>query len=222
MYRFQFTSPALLWAGAALALTLAACTPVPSEDAAPAEAGTGADHDAAVDPAKTPQEPDTVVQQPAPAAPPEPAVSPAECLVGSWLFSQDVMNEFYSSIDTGGAELSIDGGSVLSFTEEAYEFDADFTLTMDIGMTADGVLTGTVGGSYSASEDVLTTANETNDVSLDVSVMGTTVDATNEFEGFMEFFSINDTPYECADGELTLHYRGGGDQRVPLTLERID
>src|SRR5690625_3551871 len=129
MHRPRPIPPALLWAGTALILTLAACTPVAPGTRAPADADTGAQQDAAAAPAKTPQEPEPAEPDPIEAAPPEPdPVSPAECLVGSWLFSQAVMNEFYDSIDTGGAELSIDGGSVLSFTGDAYEFDADFTL----------------------------------------------------------------------------------------------
>jgi hypothetical protein len=148
------------------------------------------------------------------------ALSGPECLIGDWYIEQDQMQVFYDALGAanGNLDFTIDGGTGLSFTESSFSYTPEFTLLLTVaGIDGTGTISGAIGGEYTADEAVITTAQETNDTSLTVTVGGVTQDGGALFGSLLAASPIHSAPYECtAQGPLIQF--DTGDDRVPVQL----
>ncbi|MGF3055104.1 hypothetical protein [Microbacterium sp. YY-01] len=148
-------------------------------------------------------------------------VDTTECVVGTWLFSHDEMQAYYDSIAPEGSTITVDGSTTLSFTESEYEFQPDFSLTIDFGMEATATVTGAIGGTYIGLDVQVTTEQEYNDLQLDGEVMGQKVDLTEQAAAYMEMYRLVDIPWECSGDTLTLYYLTADNTTFPAQLTRM-
>ena len=192
-------APLALTASTAALLLLAGCS-------APADAGPEVDPDAAGESA----EPD------APTDPTDPA-----CLIGDWRITQDQMQSFYDAVSgsTEGLALTIEGDTGLSFTTDSYIYTPSFTLLLDIaGVQGQGVTTGSIGGSYSATEGVITTTVGDNSLETIVTIAGVTQDASSELGAIIASDPINQAPFDCSDPDAPVLQFDTGSGRTPVAL----
>lgn len=162
----------------------------------------------------------------APAPEPEPSGSPspiaepagADCLVGEWQISEEVMQSYYDSLDAP-VDFTISGGTGLAFTEDKYSYTPDFTLTMDIaGQRASGAATGTVTGEYTATDQVITTTNDKNELEMSIEVGGQTIDGGDLAEDFIASVPIASAPFECTPEGPVIMFGAGSAGRTPVQL----
>lgn len=152
-------------------------------------------------------------------APPEPD---GACLVGEWFVPELEMNRYYDALAVGveGLSFNVLGGTRLTFTEDTYEWAPDFVLQLTVaGLGGTGDVSGTITGTYSASDGVVTTSSEVNDLSITVVVAGQTMDGGEVVEAFLADAPINEAPYECDDDTLVLGFETA-DDRTPVTFTR--
>jgi hypothetical protein len=158
---------------------------------------------------------------PAPVAAP-PLTGPG-CLVGDWMIEQDQLQVFYDSVaeaSGGGIEFTVDGDTGLSFDGDRYVYTPDLSLTLNAGgVEGVGVLAGTIEGTYTAADSIITTTTDTTDVSYTYSVGGVPQDASSAFAEALQRAPISGGEYECTDlGPLIQFDNGFG--RVPVQLTR--
>ncbi|MEV8254343.1 hypothetical protein AB0O95_10305 [Rhodoglobus sp. NPDC076762] len=149
-----------------------------------------------------------------PAEPEEEMVSGPECLIGDWYIAEDQMQGFYSAVSgtTEGLNLSVEGGTGLSFTDTTYTYTPDFTILLEVaGSEGVGSITGAINGDYDATESVITTSHEESDIAVTVSVGGVSVDGTDLTQGFINSAPINSAPYECGTNGPIIHFSTGDD-----------
>ncbi|MET4156624.1 hypothetical protein [Agromyces sp. PvR057] len=192
------------------ALTLAGCTASPSGDASDAPSGspkptaTGQATDAATDDAA--------------------GAEPSNCLVGDWVLSDDQMQRYYDQVNVDLAEYAIvydpTGSAGLSFAEDGtYAYTPALTLAVDIaGLPAEATLGGTLSGQYAVDGETLRTSNDTNALSMDVTVDGVAMDGTPVTEQILAS-PITSAPYDCSGATPVIHFSTGA-STVPLTLAR--
>ena len=187
----------------------------------PASAGAAA---VETDPAPVETDPPPVETDPAPTTAPDDGAD-GSCLIGDWVITQDEMNAYYDTvtagIDAGGSEVDIDivGQTFLTFTESEYVYTADFDLTLAVvGTTGTGVATGTVSGTWEATDGRVVTVLGANDLSVIVTVGGQTVDGSDVADGFLTSSPINDAPYDCAGPTLGFQAGSTGEIRHDVTL----
>lgn len=197
------------------ALALAGCSPTPDQ-AGPAStskpkptASTSADP---TDPAGG-------------AATDDPAeATPADCLVGDWVLTAEQMQAFYDQVTADLADYAIvydpTGTSGLSFRDDGtYAYTPDLTLAVDIaGLPAEATLTGTLSGEYTADGTTLTTSNDANGLTMDVTVDGVAMDGTPVTEQILGS-PIQSAAYDCTGDTPVIHF-STGTSTVPLTLAR--
>ncbi|MGV8970317.1 MAG: hypothetical protein ACOH1J_07705 [Microbacteriaceae bacterium] len=154
----------------------------------------------------------------------EVALSGPECLVGDWYIENDQMQAFYDALAAnvaGGSGITFDitGGTGLSFADTTYVYTPEFTLGLVVsGITGSGTITGAVSGDYSATDDSITTAFNTSDVALTISVGGVVQDGAGLFGDILSSDPINDAPYECSPAGPIIGFDTGGDRfNVQLT-----
>lgn len=150
----------------------------------------------------------------------EPVLAGQECLVGTWAFKPQDMQDYYDAVAPEGATISVSGEILLELDGESYEYNPSFTLEIDVGFVAEGVLEGPIGGTYTADDEVISTSQSYSEAHLDVYAMGTKMDATAEFEGFLEMFKLVQSEYECEENELTLQMEAGSSGPQPVGLTR--
>jgi hypothetical protein len=191
-------APLALTATAAL-LLLAGCS-------TPADADPEVDDDAAGE----------STEPEAPTDPTDPA-----CLIGDWRITQDQMQSFYDAVSgsTEGLVLTIEGDTGLSFTADSYVYTPSFTLLLDIaGVQGQGVTTGSIGGSYTATEGVITTTVGDNDLETIVTIAGVTQDASSELGAIIASDPINEAPFDCSDPDAPVLQFDTGSGRTPVAL----
>ncbi|MEL0627663.1 hypothetical protein V6245_11990 [Salinibacterium amurskyense] len=158
----------------------------------------------------------------APAEPEEEMVSGPECLIGDWYITEDQMQGFYSAVSgtTEGLDISVEGGTGLSFTDTTYTYTPDFTILLEVaGSEGVGSITGAIDGDYEASDTVITTSHDESDIAMTVTVGGVSVDGTDLTEGFLNSAPINSAPYECGtDGPIIQFSTGDDSPTVAMQL----
>ena len=156
----------------------------------------------------------------APAEPEEEMVSGPECLIGDWYIAEDQMQGFYSGVSgtTEGLNISVEGGTGLSFTDTTYTYTPDFTILLEVaGSEGVGSITGAI--DYDATESVITTSHEESDIAVTVSVGGVSVDGTDLTQSFISSAPINSAPYECGtDGPIIQFSTGDDSPTVAMQL----
>lgn len=155
--------------------------------------------------------------------PVETKADPKECLVGDWFISEAELQKFYDTVNVSEATFTVRGDMGLSFSTDEYEFQPDFTFTLDVsGIEGVGEIVGLVQGSYTATEEILTTEYDNADqVEFIITVMGQEFDGKEINDSFLSMFAINEAPYECVDNALTLGYQDvTGQPVVPVVYER--
>lgn len=160
---------------------------------------------------------------PAPTTPPTTAAPSADCLVGDWVITQDEMNAFYDTIESqvgGPFAITIAGQTGLTLTADTYQYVADFDLTLEVsGITGQGASSGTVSGTYVADDGIIVTELGSSDLSVIVTVGGTTLDESDFANGLLGSVPINDAPYDCSGPSPVLMFKTADDGvRHPVTL----
>ena len=178
---------------------------------------TGGTTDAEVDP-DAPTSGEEVETEAPPADPLDPA-----CLVGDWILTQEQMQSFYDAVasETEGITFTAEGQAGLSFTETDYRWTPEFTLSLEVaGLEGQGVTTGTLGGTYTASEGVITTTVGDNNLAATLTINGATQDGSDILGSFISSDPINDTPYDCSDPEAPVLQFETATGRTPIVLVR--
>jgi hypothetical protein len=140
------------------------------------------------------------------------------------VISQDEMNGFYDAVEAnieGGAiDFEIVGQTLLTFTETDYAYEPAFELSLTIaGQEGSGVASGSVSGTYTTADGVITTTLGSSDMQMDLTVGGVTMDASSIGNSFIASVPINDAPYSCATGVPVIDFEtGDGTPRHPVTL----
>ncbi len=156
--------------------------------------------------------------------PDAPAADPIDpdCLIGDWLITQSEMQGFYDAVSgsTDGLVLTIEGDTGLSFTADEYLYTPTFTLILEIaGVMGEGVTTGSLGGTWTASAGVITTTLGANDLETIVTINGTTQDASSTLGSIIASDPINQAPFDCTDPESpVLQFETGTGSRTPVAL----
>lgn len=167
-------------------------------------------------------EPGTTVEPSDDAAAPDPT-DPA-CLIGDWRITQEQMQVFYDAVSASseGLALTIDGDTGLSFTESAYVYTPEFVLRLDIsGLVGEGVTTGSLGGTWTAEDGVITTSVGDNSLSTIVTIAGVTQDASDTLGGIIASDPINQAPFDCTDPAAPVIQFDTGSGRVPVALTPV-
>ena len=199
------------------ALTLAGCSASPSGDASASDAASDAPKPSAS--ASTPAT-DAATDADDAAA----GGDPSNCLVGDWVLADDQMQLYYDQVTADLAEYAIvydpTGGAGLSFADDGtYAYTPALSLAVDIaGLPAAATLGGTLSGQYAVDGDTLTTSNDTNDLTMDVTVDGVAMDGTPVTEQILAS-PIQSAPYDCSGETPVIHFSTGA-STVPLTLSR--
>ncbi|WP_235480743.1 hypothetical protein [Agromyces sp. Leaf222] len=197
------------------ALTLAGCTASPSGDASASDAASDSPK-----PTASASTPATDAAADDDAA----GTAASNCLVGDWVLADEQMQRYYDQVNADLAEYAIvydpTGGSGLSFDEDGtYAYTPALSLSVDIaGLPAEGTLGGTLSGQYAVDGDTLTTSNDTNDLTMDVTVDGVEMDGTPVTEQILAS-PIMSAPYDCSGETPVIHFSTGA-STVPLTLSR--
>ena len=167
----------------------------------------------------------TIPEAPADTTPATDApVAPAgeDCLVGEWVVTQDEMNAFYDAVEANvdGVTFEIIGEAGLTFTETQYVWGPDFDLTLTVaGLEGNGVAGGSISGTYTTADGVITTTLESSEMTMQISMGGTVMDASDIGNDFMTSVPINDAPYSCETGVPVIDFEtGDGTPRHPVTL----
>lgn len=155
---------------------------------------------------------------------PEPEPDPT-CLVGAWVVPQDQLTRFYDAlaVDAGGGELQFEivGQMLLTFGEDTYQYLPDFFLQVEVaGLTGTGDVSGSITGSYTVADGIITTSNESNDTRLTIDVMGQSIDGTDILNSILASAPINSAPYECVGEDLVIGFETGSG-RIPITLSPV-
>lgn len=180
-------------------------------------AGCGAPSEGAdTDPAEGPAAEEPTSPEEAPVDPTDPA-----CLVGDWQIAQDQMQSFYDALssEVEGVDITIEGGTGLSFTADEYRYTPSFTLLLEIegGTSGEGVTSGSLGGTYTAEDGVITTTLADNDLAVAITVAGQTLDGTDLLGSFIESDPINQAPFDCSTGSPVLQFETSTG-RTPVVL----
>ena len=184
------------------------------------------------DPAPVETDPAPVVTEPAPVeTDPPPATntpddgSDGACLIGDWVITQDELNAYLDTVTAGfgdgpaPVEIDVVGQALLTFTASDYVYTADFDLTLVVaGITGTGVSTGTVSGTWKASDDRIVTELEENALDVIVTAAGQTRDASDLAGGFLTSSPVNEAPFDCAGPILRFQADATGAVRHDVTL----
>jgi hypothetical protein len=195
----------------------------PEADAAP-ETVAEPEPDAAPETVAEPVATEPVATEPVATEPvatePEATDSDAEdCLVGSWLVTEDEMNGYYDVLETNlsadgpAPTFDITGDVLLSFTPTEYVYTADFELFLEVaGQSGNGVVSGTANGTWSSADGIITTEQVSSDLELMVTVAGITLNGSDFAGGLLDSVPINDAPFDCAGP--TLSFQAGVDEKT--------
>lgn len=163
---------------------------------------------------------------PPPTAASEPAVDfDGTCLVGDWVVTEDEMNGFYEGVTaTLGTPVTItvEGSAPISFhADHTYAWAPAFTLAVEVlGQVGTGVSGGSITGDWSAADGVLTTAAEVNELDVQVTIAGVTLDESDFANGLLDGSPINGVTYSCDGPTPVLNFlTGDPDITVPVALE---
>jgi hypothetical protein len=192
-------TPFAVTAAAAALLALTAC------------GGPGDDPEPETDPSA-----DASTEPSAAADPTDPA-----CLIGDWRITQDQIQVFYDAVSasTEGLSLTIVGDTGLSFTEADYLYTPGFTLQLEVaGVSGEGVTTGSIGGTWTAADGIITTTVGDNSLSTIVTINGVTQDASSTIGAIIASDPINEAPFDCTDPSAPVLQFDTGSGRVPVAL----
>jgi hypothetical protein len=157
---------------------------------------------------------------------PAPTVAPVaddgSCLVGEWVVTEEQMDAFYAGLmGTVEAPLTIDttGSAPLTFRADGtYTWAPAFTLAVEVaGAVGEGAVSGSIDGSWTASEGVLTTSSETNAVDVSITVNGVTFSGSDLANGLLNESPVNGVTYSC-DGPVIDFKTADPSVTFPVTL----
>lgn len=155
-------------------------------------------------------------------APSSDPLDPA-CLVGNWVLTQEQMQSFYDAVasEAEGITFTAEGSAGLSFTATEYRWSPEFTLILEVaGLEGRGETTGTLGGTYTAAEGIITTTLGDNNLAATLTINGAEQDGSELLGSFITSDPINDTPYDCTDPEAPVLQFETSTGRTPVVLTR--
>lgn len=205
-------------AALALSLVLAACSDPKPGSSTTATEEPGAQEQPTAE--STPSPDATTEASPTEEPTREVAVTGPECLIGTWKLTAEQMQAFFDSIE-GPTEFLVEGDSNFEFTADTYEYTPDLSLTVSLaGMEGTGSMTGSVSGSYTTANGVITTSDDTHDIDMSIKVGSIETDGSDITEGFLSLSPINSAAFECRSDLLTITWQNGGDG-IDLDLVRV-
>ncbi len=155
-------------------------------------------------------------------ATPSDPLDPA-CLVGDWVLTQEQMQSFYDAVasEAEGITFTAEGSAGLSFTATDYRWTPEFTLVLEVaGLEGRGATSGTLGGTYTAADGVITTTVGDNNLSATLTINGAEQDGSEILGAFITSDPINDTPYDCSDPDAPVLQFETATGRTPVVLTR--
>lgn len=190
--------------------------PVPSStDAAPPTSAVSETTEPSAGPSTT--------ETPASTAAPEPVDDHGACLIGSWIVSEEQMNAYYEGLMTtvdAPITLVATGQATLTFDGATYAWAPDFELDVTVvDQPGTGTTSGSVTGSWSASDGVIVTVSDVNAVELEITVNGTTFSGSDLANGLLNESPVNGVTYSCAGATPVIDFRTADPAvSVPVTL----
>lgn len=152
--------------------------------------------------------------------PPEPETTD-DCLVGEWIVTEAEMNAFYDAIEARldqPIDFTIAGEAGLVFTDTTYAWAPAFTLQLDLGgITGTGDAGGSISGTYTTTDGLLSTEVGESAMMLTIEVAGQTIDGSELGNGFITSVPFVNSPYAC-DGPTPVIQFETVDDRHPVTL----
>ncbi|MFN3257500.1 MAG: hypothetical protein ACE37B_17585 [Ilumatobacter sp.] len=146
------------------------------------------------------------------------------CLEGSYLIDSEQLNGYYNALAANsgaGLTMSADGVVNVSFFDGAYQYAADFVLSLEVaGTSGTGTATGNVNGNYTVEDNVILADNETSSLDIQITVAGVTIDGSDLGNDLITSAPINGAPFTCDGGVVTLLFQSGPtpDVRHPVVL----
>ncbi len=156
--------------------------------------------------------------------PSEAAAVAGDCLVGDWVVTSEQMDAFYDGVmGTLEAPLGIDtdGSAPLSFAADGtYEWAPDFALVVEIaGQSGTGEVAGTITGTWTAADGIVTTSSDVNALTLSIMVNGVSFDGADLGNGLLDSSPVNGVTYSCDGPTPVLDFRTADPAvTVPVTL----
>jgi hypothetical protein len=134
------------------------------------------------------------------------------------------MNAFYDEVESlidQPIDFTITGEAGLVFTETTYQWSPAFTLHLDLaGLTGSGDAGGSISGTYTTADSVLSTEVGESAMTLTVDIGGQTFDGSEIGNGFITSVPFVDSPYSC-DGPTPVIQFETIDSRHPVTLTPV-
>lgn len=146
-----------------------------------------------------------------------------DCLVGSWIISESELQGFYDAILQDNAQLpmtfAVNGDVGLDLNSDgSLVYTPDLTLVIEAGgIEGSGELIGTLSGSYSAEDSVITTEITEDDTELTITLSGVTM-TDQDLGGAFSGLPIANAEYSCEDGHPVLQF-DTSTRHVPVALE---
>lgn len=147
-----------------------------------------------------------------------------DCLVGAWVVTDEQMNAFYDGLmTTVDAPIGIvaTGSAALTFDDDGtYTWAPDFDLAVDVAGTAGtGVATGSITGSWTVADGVVTASSARNELELSITIGGTTITGSDLANGMLNSSPVSDVTYSCASDAPVLDFATADpDVTVPVIL----
>lgn len=150
----------------------------------------------------------------------------AGCLIGDWRIAEDQMQAYYDAVNAEmiaqGMHFDVSGSAGVIFRDDAtyaYKPELILLVTPDSGTAATATLGGSIEGTWSAQDQSITTAHDTNTLSMTVAVDGQTIDASDLTDEFIAMSPINQSRVDCS-GTLPAMELPTANGSVMVTLAR--
>jgi hypothetical protein len=142
------------------------------------------------------------------------------CPVGRYTADAADIDQVFSNLPLGGQANVTAKGSVLLELKP----DQTYTITAnDYGLSISGTiqgnvdLDGTLGGTYTANNGVLTTEVKDNNLKGTATIGGVTIDASAFSDYLTQSLNLVSVPYQCQGGNLVLQQGNGAGGTITVT-----
>ena len=185
-----------------------------------AQAGDAEDGNA---PAEAPNEDETSEEETAQdeaVEEPDSEASDGDCLVGNWVLTEEVMNGWFDTFETGAdVTFEITGSTTLDFNADGtFLYLPEFALSMVTGgIDGTGDTSGSLGGTYIIDEGVVRTETIENDLVIDITVAGIEI-SSDQFGSEFANVPLSEAPFDCSGPNPVILFETAAGPRYPVEL----
>ncbi|MFT7600779.1 MAG: hypothetical protein ACI8TP_003727 [Acidimicrobiales bacterium] len=208
-----------------LALVLSSCGGSGSDDstastnqASTETSGPVGDAEEGSAPVDSPAEDETVEDETV--EEPDSEASDSDCLVGNWVLTEEVMNGWYDTFETGAdVTFEITGSTTLDFNDDGtFLYLPEFALSMVTGgIDGTGDTSGSLGGTYTIDEGVVRTETIENDLVIDITVAGIEI-SSDQFGSEFANVPLSEAPFDCSGPNPVILFETAAGPRYPVEL----